>query len=96
MYRSRMGVVSEVKARKVEEVDNEDELCPDEVGADKEHDECEVKEVVDYKVGTNSSGRVDVVSVVRKERPDIASLANEKCEPVERGNEGIQGEWRWM
>jgi len=79
MYEPRMGVVPEIETGKIEEVDDEDELCPDEVGTDKKHDECEVEKVVDYEVRTNSSGSIDIVHVSREERPNVARLANEEC-----------------
>jgi hypothetical protein len=62
--------------------------------SDKEHDKCEVEEVVDNEVGTDSGGGVDIVDVVREEGPDIARLSDVEGEPVEGGNDGIQGEWR--
>ena len=77
------GWVAEVQARQVEEVDDQDDLGPDEVAADEEHDEGELKEVVEDEVGSNRGGGVDVVSVGGEEVPDIADLEDEQEDPKE-------------
>ena len=58
-----MSVVTEVEGGKVEEVDDQDDLSPDEVAADEEHDEGELEEVVDYEVASNTRGCVDIIGV---------------------------------
>ena len=73
--------MAEIQARQVEEVDDQDDLRPDEVAADEEHDEGELKEVVEDEVGSNGCGGVDVVSVGGEQVPDIADLEDEQEDP---------------
>lgn len=75
------GWVTEVERGQVEEVDDQDDLGPNEVGAHEEHDEGELKEVVEDEVGADRGGGVDVVGVVGEEVPDIADLKSEQDDP---------------
>lgn len=45
--------MAEVERRQVEEVDDQDQLSPDEVGSDEEHDEGKVEEVVEDEVAAH-------------------------------------------
>ena len=76
------GWVTEVQARQVEEVDDQDDLGPDEVAADEEHNEGELEEVVEDEVGSDGGGRVDVVSVGGEQVPDITDLEDEQEDPA--------------
>lgn len=42
--------MTEVQARQVKEVNDQDDLSPDEMAADKEHDEGELEKVVEDEV----------------------------------------------
>lgn len=81
---ARVGIVAEVEGGQVEEVDNENDLGPGKVGADKEHDEGEVEEVVEDEVAADGAGRVDVVGVAREEVANVAGLEDEQDDPRER------------
>jgi hypothetical protein len=74
--------MTEVKRGKVKEVDDEDELSPDEVGSDEEHDESELEEVVHDEMASNTCGGIDVVSVGGEEVCNIANLEDEEDDPV--------------
>lgn len=50
---ARVRVVAEVQSRKVEEVDDQDDLSPDKVRADKQHDKGEVQQVVQNEVASD-------------------------------------------
>lgn len=78
---ARIGVVAEVERAEVDEVDDEDQLSPVEVGADKEHDKGEVEEVVKNEVASNAGGSIDVVRVAGEEVGNVASLQDEENDP---------------
>jgi hypothetical protein len=61
-----MRVVAEVKRRQVEEVDDQDDLSPDEVSADEKHHEGKLQEVVEDEVASNPSGSLDMFALIRK------------------------------
>lgn len=83
---ARVRVVAEVERGEVEEVDDEYDLGPDEVGANEEHDKGEVQQVVKDKVATDAGSSIDVVGILGKEVADIADLQDEKHDPiVDRG-----------
>lgn len=71
-------MVAEGQRAQVEEVDNQDELSPDEVAANEEHDEGEVQQVVRDEVGTDGASRVHLFEVAREEVHNIADLGNEQ------------------
>ena len=75
------GWVAEVERRQVEEVDDQDDLGPDEVGAHEEHDEGKLKEVVEDEVGADGGGGIDVVGVAGEEVPDVSNLEGEENNP---------------
>lgn len=75
------GWVTEVERGQVEEVDDQDDLSPDEVGANEQHDEGELEKVVEDEVGADGGGGVDVVGVGGEEVPDIADLEGEQDDP---------------
>lgn len=60
---SCVGVMAEVEGRQVEEVDNQDNLSPDEVPTDEEHNECEVQQVVENEMASNTRCGVYVVDI---------------------------------
>lgn len=82
MDKARVSVVAEVQRGQVEEIQDKDDLGPDEVGANEEHDPCELEKVVEDEVAANAGGCVDVGVVGREEGPDVADLENEEDEPV--------------
>lgn len=75
------GRVAEVERRQVEEVDDQDQLSPNEVGSDKEHDESEMEEVVEDEVAANGRCGLDMVGVGREQVPDVASLEHKEHNP---------------
>jgi hypothetical protein len=81
-----MGVVAEVEGGQVEEVDNQNDLGPNKVGANEEHDESEMEEVVENEVASNTGGSLNVAIVIREEVPQVTDLKEEQGEP-ERGLE---------
>jgi hypothetical protein len=73
--------VAEVQRRQVEEVDDQEQLGPDEVGAHEEHDEAEVEEVVGNEVAADVRGGLDIVGVGGEELKDVAGLEEEEDDP---------------
>lgn len=69
-----MGVVAEVEGGEVEKVDDQDDLGPNEVRSNKQHDECKLEEVVEDEVASDTRSSLDVVIVIREEVPDVADL----------------------
>lgn len=51
---SWQGWVTEIEGWKVEEVDNQDDLSPDEVWSDKEHDKGELEEIVEDEMASDT------------------------------------------
>lgn len=92
-------MVAEGQRAQVEEVDDQDELSPDEMAADEEHDEGEVQQVVRDEMGTNGAGRVHLLDVAREEVHHIANLEQEQddagvsvlvtCENLKRAPKGL-------
>jgi hypothetical protein len=79
---SRIGVVSEVQGREVEEVEYQQQLGPGEIATDEEEDKANVEEIVHNEVATNSGGCVDMVDIAREQVANVADLQEEKDEPV--------------
>lgn len=79
---SWVSVVAEVERGQVEEVYNQDQLSPDVVAADEQHNESELEEVTDYEMASDSSGCVDVVGIGREEGPDVSDLQDEEDDPL--------------
>lgn len=73
--------VSEIERRQIEEVNHENEFCPDKVRTGEEHNESECKKVVNNKVASNSCSCVDRVRVGGEQVPDIADLEDEQEDP---------------
>lgn len=92
-------MVAEGQRAQVEEVDDQDELGPDEVAADEEHDEGKVQQVVRDEVGPDGAGRVHLLEVAREEVHDITNLEEEQddagisvlatCEGFQEGLMGL-------
>ena len=78
---ARVGVVAEVQRSKVEEVEDEKDLSPDEVVVDEEEDESRVQDVVGDEVATHGAGGVDSLDVGGEEVGYIADLEDEEGEP---------------
>jgi len=93
---SWMCVVAEIKGGQVEEVDNQDDLGPDKMPADEEHDKRKLQEVIEDEVASNPSSRLNMVTVLREEVPQVSDLKEEDSEPVERGNESVQSKACWV
>lgn len=85
-------VVTEVERGKIDEVENEDNLSPVEVRADKEHDKGEVEEVVEDEMASDAGGSVNDVRVTREEMADVPSLEDEEDNPVDGGDDRVQSE----
>ena len=96
MDEARVRVVAEIEGAQVDKVDDEQELCPDEVGADEEHDKGEMEEVVEDKVATDAGGGVDVVGVLGEEVGDVAELQDEEDNPEDIGDGAVHGEGTWV
>jgi len=88
--------VAEVEGGQIEEVDNQNDLGPNEVGANEEHDEREMQEVVENEMASNTSSSLNVGIVTREEVPCVTNLKEEKSEPIKRGDQGIESKWGWM
>lgn len=52
------------------------------MSTDKEHDKCELEEVVEDKVASNTSRSLDVVVVVGEEVPHVPDLEEEDYQPM--------------
>ena len=65
-------IMAEVQRREVEEVDDQQDLGPDEVRANEEHDPAKVKQVVEDEVATDRGGRVDRGGIAGEEVTDVA------------------------
>jgi len=89
---SCVSVMAEIKGRQVEEVDDQDNLSPDEVPTDEEHNECEVEQVVEDEVASDTCCGVHVVGIFGEKVPDISDLEDEEKNPVDGGNDNVQGE----
>jgi hypothetical protein len=92
MNKSRVRVVAEVKRGEVDEVEHQDNLGPVKVRADKEHDKCEMEEVVEDEVASNAGGSVNDVGVAREEVANVTSLENEQDNPVDGSDDWVQSE----
>jgi len=108
MDESGIGVVAEIEGRQVEEIDDQDHLSPDEVGANKQHDECKLQQVVENEMTADTSSSLNVVIVIREEVPHVPNLEDEEnkpgkklgkfstfygfCIPVEGGDQSIESE----
>lgn len=75
--------MAEIKRRKVNKVQNQDDLGPVEVGSDKEHNKGEVEEVIEDEVASNAGGSMNNVRVAREEVADVAGLEEEEDDPRE-------------
>lgn len=85
-------MVSVVQRAQVEVVENEDDLGPNEMGADKEHDEPEVEEVVKDEVAAHAGSGVDEGGVAGEEVGNVAALHDPKNDPVDLGDDRVEAE----
>lgn len=69
---SGVRIVTEVQRREVDEVDDQQDLGPDEVRANEEHHPAEVKQVVEDEVATDRGSSVDLGRIVGEEVTDVA------------------------
>lgn len=76
--------MAHVEGGEVEEVEDEHDLGPDELGAGKEHDEGEVEEVVQDEVASDGRGGMLYVGVLGEEVADVASLHDPEKDPRRR------------
>jgi hypothetical protein len=81
MYHSRLCIVAEVEGRKLEEIDNQNDLRKDKVSADEQHDECELKEIVEDKMTSDTSGSLDIGFFGGEQMPQVADLHEENDKP---------------
>jgi len=61
------------------------------MSSDKEHDEGELQQVVRNEVASNPSGCIDIVGIGGEKMPDVSDLEDPKDNPVDGGNDGVQG-----
>jgi hypothetical protein len=71
-------MMAEGHGRQVDEVDDENELSPDEVAAGKEHHEGEVKQIVKDEVRAASGCSINLCNIAREEVEDVAKLQDEQ------------------
>lgn len=76
-----VGIVAEVQRCEVEEIDDQDDLGPDKVRADKQHHKGEVQQVVEDEMASDRACRIDVLDLTREEVSDVAELEDEEDEP---------------
>lgn len=55
-----------------------------------------MEEVVEYEVGSDAGGGLDVGGVFGEEVPEVGDLEEEEGEPVQRGDYGVEREWSRM
>lgn len=79
---ARMSRVAEVQAAQVEEVDDQDQFGPDKVGANKEHDEAELQEIVDNEMASDTGSCVDIFGVLGEEVTNVSHLEDESNKPI--------------
>lgn len=82
MNETSTSIVAEIKRWEVEEIENENELSPMEVGANEEHDKGKVEEVVHDKVTTDAGSGIDGVGIAGEEVSNIAKLQDEENDPI--------------
>ena len=75
------GWMPKVESREIPEVHHQDQLGPPEMGANEEHDEGELKEVIENEVTSNAASCLDICFVLGEERPDISDLGDEENNP---------------
>lgn len=80
---ARVSVMAEVERRQVEEVDDQDQLGPNEMGADEEHDEGEVQQVVEDEMTPHTGGSLNIVGILGKEMTDVTDLQDEEYNPAQ-------------
>ena len=85
MDESSVCVVTEVCRREVEEVDHQEKLSPEEVGAHEEHDESEVQEVVENKVASNTCRSLNMCVILGEEVGNVTKLEEVETNPGSRG-----------
>jgi len=87
MDEARVSVVSKVERGKVDEVDDEDYLGPNEVGVDEEEDKDRVENVVDNEVAAYGSCSRRDGAVRGEEMRDVAKLKDEENYKVDGGDD---------
>jgi len=92
MNETGMCVVSEIEGGQVEEVGNENDLCPNVVSSNEEHNEGELQQVVEDEMTPDSRGGVHVIGVGGEEMPNISDLEDPEDNPVDRGDDFVQSE----
>ena len=55
--------MTEVKRGKVEEVDDQNQFCEEEISTNEEHDKCELEKIVEDEVASNSCSGLNVFGV---------------------------------
>jgi hypothetical protein len=89
MDEASVGVVAVVQRGEVEEVDDDHDLSPNEVGTNKEHNEGEVEKVVEDEVAADAGGRVDKIGVLGEEGGNVAALEYPENDPNVRGGVSV-------
>ena len=79
---ARRSVVAEVQRREIHKVEDEHDLGPGKVRANKEHDKSKVEQVVEDKVAANAGSPVNRLLSTGEEVRDVAKLENEENDPV--------------
>jgi hypothetical protein len=85
----------EVCKGQVEEVDDHKQESPPEVATSPEINEAKAEEVVESERWSKVDGRCNV-TIWSKEVVDVTSLCDVQDNPVNAGNDWVQGEWCMM
>ena len=54
------------------------------MSADEKHHKCELQQIVEYEVATNTSSYLDMFAVDREEVPHVRDLEEKQGKPVDR------------
>jgi len=83
--------MSEVQTRQVDKGNQENDLGPNKVAANEKHNEGELEQVEDDEVASNTGSCIDIVAILREEVANVSDLENEQNNPVDGGNDRVQG-----
>jgi len=88
-----MSGVSEVQTRQVDERNQQNDLSPHKVAADKEHNEGKLEQVEDNEVASNTGSCVDIVAILGEKVTNVSNLKNEQDNP---GNNSVDVLLCWI
>jgi len=81
--------VAEIQGRKIEEVENQDELSQVETRPNKEHDEPKLEQIVENEMASNGSSSIDKFSVGGEQVPNVSDLEEEEQNPVDGNDDHV-------